>query len=446
VEWRWILAQAIRERSPSAKLLCSALFVLLALAGGCSNRSGKSAVTLALVDRGWFNKEFREVRERQYAQFTAETGIQVRLLPGPESAAEQLRLWERLLSPRPAEATVHPDVFGIDVIWPGIFADELLDLKPLVADDLHLFFPELLANMTIDGRLVALPNKLDFGLIYYRTDLLEKYGYRARPDTWSELEQMAARIQSGERALGKKDFWGYVWEGAANESLTANALEWQASEGGGHVIDGEQVTVNNPRAIHSWERAAKWVGAISPQGVTSYKEQDAMNIWLTGNAAFMRNWTASRIVSGSLESAVRGRFGVAPMPRGEAGRAEVFGGDGYAVSKLSAHPKEAVALVRFLCSPAQQAVVANALSMPPAIPDLFDDPSVVKTNPHFAGMRQLVAGGMVARPSSITRARYPALSQAYSAAVHSVLLHERDASAAAADLEKRIAALLKVNP
>ncbi len=419
--------------------------VVLALSAGCSSQS-TGGVTVALVDRGWFDKEFREVRNRQYAQFTAETGIHVKLLPGPESAVEQLRLWEKLLGMGPDAMTVHADVFGIDVIWPGILADALLDLKPYVAQDLPLYFPELLANLTIRGKLVALPNKLDFGLLYYRSDLLRKYGYRSPPDTWNDLERMAARIQAGERSEGKKDIWGYVWEGAISEALTCNGLEWQASEGGGHIIDGNQITVSNPAAIYSWERAARWVGTISPPGVTTYKEQDAMNLWLAGDAAFMRNWTAARIVSASPGSAVRDRFGVSLLPRGHVGRAEVFGGDGYAVSKLSANPREAIALVRYLCSPRQQAVVASALSMPPTMPYLFNDESLVKDNPNFAEMRQLVTTGMVSRPSRAVGPAYTAVSEAYSTAVHSVLKHQCRADAAAAKLQKQLSAILAGEP
>jgi trehalose/maltose transport system substrate-binding protein len=438
-----IAAGGTPDRVRRPILIWAVLIGALSVTGACSNQPARSrTVTIALVDRGWFDKEFREVRDRQYAQFTAETGIKVRLLPGPESAVEQLRLWEKLLGMGPDTMTVHPDVFGIDVIWPGILAEALLDLKPYVAQDLSLYFPDLVANLTINGKLVALPNKLDFGLLYYRSDLLQKYGFQSPPETWNELEQMAARIQGGERAEGKNDFWGYVWEGAISEALTCNALEWQASEGGGRIIDGNQVSVNNAGAIHSWERAAEWVGSISPPGVTSYKESDAMNLWLAGDAAFMRNWTASGVVSGSPASAVRGRFGVSLLPRGQAGRAEVFGGDGYAVSKYSAHPREAIALVRFLCSRRQQAVVASALSMPPTIPDLFSDESLVKDNPHFAYVRQLVTTGMVSRPSSVTATRYTAVSEAYSTAVHSVLKHESYADRAAARLQKQISAIL----
>ncbi|MGC4055622.1 MAG: ABC transporter substrate-binding protein [Paludibaculum sp.] len=421
--------------------------VALVLSGCAQPPQPVSKITLALVDRGLFDKEFRDLRDRQYREFARETGIEVKLLPGPESAVEQLKLWQKLLGQGPETLQVQPDVFGIDVIWPGILADDLLDLKPYVDSDLPAHFPALVANLTVNGRLVALPSRLDVGLLYYRTDLLQRYGYAAPPRTWDELEKMAARIQSGERAAGRKDFWGFVWQGAVSEALTCDAIEWQASNGGGNIIDsGGKVTVNNPRAIQAWERAARWVGSISPPGVTTYKENDASNVWRAGSAAFMRNWTGAHVVSNSEGSAIQGKFGVTLLPRGSTGSAEVFGGDGYAVSRRSAHPREAVQLVRYLCSRRSQALQARILSTPPTMPDLYSDAELLKDSPHIREIRGAVGEGLVARPSTVTGAGYTRVSAAFSAAVHSVLVHEKTGAAAAAELERQLGDIVKAGP
>jgi ABC-type glycerol-3-phosphate transport system substrate-binding protein len=100
-----------------------------------------------------------------------------------------------------------PDVYGIDVIWPGILGDNLLDLKDYVPqEEIAAHFPQLIKNNTVNGRLVALPHNLSEGLLFYRTDLVQKYGYTGPPKTWEELEKMAKRIQAGERAKGDQDF------------------------------------------------------------------------------------------------------------------------------------------------------------------------------------------------------------------------------------------------
>ena len=127
-------------------------------------------------------------------------------LPAPETTAEQLATYRKLLE---GGAKV-PDVYGIDVIWPGILADNLLDLRAYVPEqEIQAHFPELIAGNTVNGRLVALPANLNEGMLFYRVDLLRKYGYRAPPKTWEELEVMARRIQSGERASGNKGFLGF---------------------------------------------------------------------------------------------------------------------------------------------------------------------------------------------------------------------------------------------
>src|SRR6267142_168076 len=115
-----------------------------------------------------------------------------------------LALWRELLK----KGTGTPDVVSIDVIWSGILSQYLLDLKPYFTNELASQNLVVLASYDVGDKQVAVPHHAYIGVLLYRPDLLQKYGYREPPKTWDELEVMATRIQAGERAKGVKDFWG----------------------------------------------------------------------------------------------------------------------------------------------------------------------------------------------------------------------------------------------
>lgn len=432
------IAQGIRDVSTGwstsgcTAVICPVLLCLLL--GACSRSSVHEPVTLTLLEE-WSNKRFSDEREQELRQFTDETGIRVRLLPSPDSARQRLALWKELLG----TGASGPDVYGIDVIWPGILNEYFINLEPYFAKERSLQFPELPASYIVDNKLVALPYRADVGLLFYRTDLLREYGYREPPKTWDELEIMAARIQAGERAKGKKQFWGYVWQGAADEALTCNALEWQASEGGGRIIEeNHEISVNNPQTIRAWQRAAHWIGSISPPGVVGYREWDSLNVWVAGDAAFLRHWPSAYVDSQAAGSAIRNKFDTALLPGGKAGRMGTAGGWGLAISRFSAHPREALELVRYLDRKDVQVKRTHVLSQPPTLLELYNVAEVRETNPHFELLRQAFLTGTVSRPSNLTGERYPDVSGAYIQAVHSVLTGEKRAPEAAATLENEL--------
>jgi trehalose/maltose transport system substrate-binding protein len=435
-----LVAKGIRGsssgRSNSGKAMRPVwMVVLLLLLEGCARPSVHEPVTLTYLDQEWTTKIFAEWRQQELQQFTRETGIRVNLVPAPESAAEQLVLWRELLR----TGSSGPDVYGIDVIWPGILGENLIDLRPYFADEISHDFPAMVAAYTVDNKVVAVPFTPSMGLLYYRTDLLQQYGYRGPPKTWDELETMAARIQAGERAKGKKQFSGYVWEGASAEALTCNALEWQASEGGGSIIEQDKtISVNNPQAIRAWQRAARWVGSISPPSVVAYKEWDALNVWVAGDAAFMRNWILAYVDSQAVGSPIRNKFEVTLLPGGKAGRVGTLGGRGMAVSRFSAHPREAIELVRYLSRKEVQVQRSRVLSYPPNRPDLYQLPEVQGLNPYFPILSEAFRSGIVSRPSNVTGKKYEDVSNAYMRAVHSVLTGKKRAPEAAATLEKEL--------
>jgi trehalose/maltose transport system substrate-binding protein len=407
----------------------------------CHKTSPSAPVTtLTLMDQTWVSRDYQRRLNGELALFTRQTGIRVEFLPAPETTTQQLATYRKLLE----SGSKIPDVYGIDVIWSGILADNLLDLRAYVPEqEIQAHFPELIAGNTVNGRLVALPANLNEGMLFYRVDLLRKYGYRAPPKTWEELEVMARRIQSGERASGNKDFWGFVWEGAPSEALTSNALEWQMSEGGGTILDETgKVTVNNPHTIRAWERAARWVGSISPPGVVLYKEWDAGNMWQAGNAAFLRSWASEYIADRGPTCQIRDLFDIAPLPGG-ARMAATLGGSGFGVSRYSLHPREAALLVRFLSGREEQVTRCRNTTDAPTIAQLYNEPALLATNPQFPHVLEVFRKGIVLRPARAAGKMYPDVSRAYWEAVHAVLTRKESATQAADELQDELERMLK---
>lgn len=418
--------------------------LLLCFCVGCSRKSSHEPTTIAFLDPEWSHDltQRNVLPDERLQEFTRQTGIEVKHLPTPEPALDQLAMVRELLK----SGDSGPDVLGIDVIWPGTLSQDLIDLKPALAAEISSLDPDLVASFTVNGKVVAVPFHSDIGVLFYRKDLLREYGYGAPPKTWDQVEKMAAKIQQGERAKGQKDFWGFVWPGAAGEALTCNALEWQVSEGGGRIIEADStISVNNPDAMRSWQRAAGWIGKISPVSVTSFEEWDAVNAFYTGKAAFFRGWARSYFLSAEAEANPEIRdtskidtrnIGITSIPGGKSAQAATLGGFGLGVSRSAAHPTEALQLVRFLLHREMEAEAALAHSTGLGQADRYEALAILKESPDSAEMGY--ARGKVSRPSATVGQAYADVNHAYIEAVHSVISGKSKAPQAASDLEKEL--------
>jgi trehalose/maltose transport system substrate-binding protein len=417
----------------TARIVCTLLFSLI-LYG--EHPISRERVTVTFVDPEWSHDltEHTVVADDRLKDFTQETGIGVQHLPTPETTLDQLDLVRKLLR----EGSSTPDVSGVDVIWPGVLNDELMDLKPSLATELSSINADVVASYTVRGRLVAVPYHSDMGVLFYRRDLLRRYGYRAPPRTWEELEQMSVRIQKGERARGQKDFWGFLWPGAAGEGLTCNALEWQVSAGGGRIIEADgTISVNNPDAIRSWQRAAHWIGWISPPRVTSLQEWDAINDFYHRDAsAFYRGWALTYLLSVRDIPSVRDTIAITSIPAGKNAEAATLGGFGLGISRASRHNAEALQLIRFLVHREIEIEEERADYESRNWPELYDPTAILRAKQSSADTGRQQVSGVVARPSTVAGDKYEEVSRAYIQAVHSVLLGQSSAPEAAASLER----------
>ncbi|WP_068087850.1 ABC transporter substrate-binding protein [Polycladidibacter stylochi] len=409
------------------KIRATLLGTVFAVAGFGAANAAEVSVTCDTVGQG------HDLCVKQVKMWEEKTGNTAKIVSVPQSSTERLALYQQILS----SGSNDIDVFQIDVIWPGILGSHLLDLKPYSKGIEKDYFQPIVANNTYKGKLVAMPQYTDAGLLFYRKDLLEKYGKEA-PKSWEELTATAKEVQDGERKAGNDKIWGFVYQAKAYEGLTCDAIEWVDSFGGGGIVNPEgDITINNPNAKKALELAASWVGNIAPEGVLNYMEEDARGVFQSGNAVFMRNWPYAWSLAQGADSPIKGKVGVAALPKGgdNGKQTGALGGWQIAVSKYSKNKDAAASLALWLTSKEVQKMNALEGSYNPTIPSLYADKDVLKANP-FMGELLDTFSNAVARPSRATGANYNKVSNAFYNAVHTVISGKATANASLTKLEK----------
>jgi trehalose/maltose transport system substrate-binding protein len=359
-----------------------------------------------------------EVYKELVKPWEEKTGNKVTFVPMPSSTTDQFAQYKLWLAAGNADI----DVYAVDVIWAPQLSNQFLDLTEAFSGVAKDHFPSIVESQTVEGKLVALPFFTDAPALYYRKDLLEKHGEKV-PTTWEELSATAQKIQDAERAEGKNDLWGYVWQGSAYEGLTCNALEWVKSNGGGQIIEPDgTISINNENAVKALETAAGWVNTISPGGVLSYTEEESRGVWQTGNAVFMRNWPYAYALGNGGDSPIKGLFDVAPLPSGGGDNtsAATLGGWNLAVSSYSPNPEVATDLALYMASAEFQKQAALKLSHLPTIQSLYDDADIASGQPLIPQWKDIFLNA-VPRPSAPTKVAYNEVSNKFWTAVHEVL-------------------------
>ena len=411
----------IKKAALRSTILCALLAGSALQAAAVELKMVSGAVGIAVQDFPKLVKRWEEA-----------TGNTVALVPMPASTSDQFgqyRLWLAAQNP-------DIDLYQTDVIWAPQLANHFVDLSVAAKDLIPQHFPSIIQSQTVNGKLVALPLFTDAPALYYRKDLLEKHGL-AVPKTWAELAKTAKIVQDAERAAGKPDLWGYVWQGNAYEGLTCNALEWIKSFGGGQIVEPDgTISINNEKAVAALETAKSWVGTISPEGVLAYQEEEARGLWQTGNAVFMRNWPYAYTLGNGADSAIKGLFDVTTLPSGGDNDtpAATLGGWNIAVSKYSTKQEAAISLALYLAGPEAQKYRALNESNLPTIVSLYDDADIAASQPFMPHWKEVFLQA-VPRPSASTLGSYNEVSSKFWSAVHDVLSGNKEAATALEDLE-----------
>jgi multiple sugar transport system substrate-binding protein len=292
------------------------------------------------------------------------------------------------------------DVMMLDVIWVPEFARAgwLFDLTPSLAPhELDAHFPAAAEAARWDGRVWALPWNFNVGVLYYRADLLASHDLPI-PRTDDELARAVATVRDTHPGID-----GYVWQGKQYEGLTCNVLESLWAHGTALLGSSGEVLPDPARAESGLARLRGWVErGVSPAWVSSADEELTRRAFGDGRAVFLRNWFYAMDLFEAEGSAVRGRVGIAPLPRAraEVGAPGATGGSLLGVSHATRHPDAAIAFVRFLASEEAQRVLAGG-SVLPTRRTLYHDPALLATRPHLPRFHDVA---LTARPRPVTPA------------------------------------------
>jgi multiple sugar transport system substrate-binding protein len=277
-----------------------------------------------------------------------------------------------------------PDIFnGGDVQIPNyVGRDFVTDLKPYVERDnydLSKFYPQLITNLTYNGKLVGLTDNWDTQVMYYNVDLFKKAGV-AEPTsdwTWDDMVSAARQLTSGS---GSSKIYGVVqdnWFAPYFDQIWAN---------GGEPFpkDGTECGYDSPEAIAAFTQ----IQDLYKEGLSPTPSQFSANgteqQFLSGKVGMLigsGRWSAY-----TFKDVKKFDWKIAPLPKGSAGRANFFHISMFAIPRASKNPEAAFAFLKYMVSEAGiKAGLANMQGIParPAIAEsdaFIKDPFNVKHN------------------------------------------------------------------
>jgi multiple sugar transport system substrate-binding protein len=338
-----------------------ALFALcVALAACASDRRDVVTFSGSAVGRE------ADILRTQLARFSAARGIPVELRPTPDAADQRHQLYVQWLNGHARD----PDVLQLDVVWTPEFAAAgwLLPLDRFTPST-GAFFPATIAANKWNGVLFGLPWFVDVGMLYWRTDLIDR-----APSTFDDLTAAAQRAM---RTPGVRH--GLVWQAARYEGLITLFVEVLGGFGGRILDDDGAVVVDEEAAVRAltWMRDAIHATEIVPAVTLTWHEEESRFAFQNGTAAMMRNWPYAQALMNGGGSPVAGKFAVAAMPAASGGRpTAALGGSQLAINARTRQPDHAWALVEFLTAPAQMIERAHIVGQFPSRPSLYTDGSL----------------------------------------------------------------------
>ena len=244
---------------------------------------------------------------------------------------------------------VEPDLGAMGLTWGAEFGrlGALIDLRQAFAEEVagiqRNTFPGLWASVEQGQQVFGIPFDVTLQTLYYRRDLIP-----TPPQTWEELTMLLQRLGAENRRM-IIDWGNLSWIGYA-------PFLWQA---GGDFYNAQKTAaaLNTPQAFQAMEF---FRDLYTQHGVLKTMVPIEQGLQ-TGEFPLVMsgNWKLVSLSVGVPD--IAGRWTIAPLPRGPAGKRTAFlGGRTLGIFNRSSHQAEAWQFIRYLFEPTVQAALYQA--------------------------------------------------------------------------------------
>lgn len=368
----------------------------------------------------------REAVAAQYPDITVELNILPDTVSGMRDAIAVWMVAE--------DGTV--DIYGMDTPWVSEFgragwAADLGEALPNLEDN---FIETGLDTFSYEGTRLGVPFWGSISGLYYRTDLLQEYGFDV-PATYDELVEISEAILED-----RPELTAFAWPGAQEEGLVMVFADFLFGFGGSYRDSDGSYAFDSPEAVAALQFMKRLIDSgLSPQETTAWTGEEARRRFVDGEGIFL--WHNSDLVTwldDPERSSIAGNWDFTTTPAQPDGRAVgVTGGFAFSMNPNTDTPEATRNVLSVIASEEVQRGFALAWGPVQYYEGLYDQPEILEANPNSDKITDVLENA-VSRPPSF---RYSELSSILQEEIHAALTDRKTPERALADATRRIEAL-----
>lgn len=317
-----------------------------------------------------------DILEKGLPEFEALTGIKVGFEQIPEQQARQKQIIE-LTSGKPSFDVIHESFHvqkrlfeksGWVADLDGFMKDPSITSPETVESDFSA--AGLMFSKNQQGHLRALPQSVDYWVIYYNKELFDKAGVKY-PDTFDELFAAAEKLTNP-----SANQFGFVARGLKNANLPVYT-SFLLGYGVDPVNAKGELMTDSKEGIEAAKDYQRILTKCAPPGVVGFNWSECQSAFMQGRVAMWLDGIGfAPPLEDKTKSRVVGKVGYGLMPKGPVTRASATFGDGISIPSASTKKEAAWLFAQWACSKQQGKNLVTTGSGVPFRHSVLNDPSI----------------------------------------------------------------------